>query len=134
MKDLEKIEGTCEICGKPMVVRQGKFGPFLACTGYPACTNTRPIEKGSGPKVTEVPCPNEGCAGEIMEKTSRKGRKFYACNQYPQCRFAMWDEPYADSCPECGTRVLGIKRRKVAEPVLACRNKGCKFTRPLSPV
>jgi len=172
--DLGKEEGTCDKCGRPMVVKSGKFGPFLACTGYPECKNTRDMNsKGSDgqeaehtnikckecgarmvvkmsragqrflacenyPKCTytesistNVPCPNEGCQGTVVERASRKGRKFYSCNQYPKCRFAVWDEPFDDVCPECGTRVLGVKRKKGVAPVLTCRKKECGFTKPL---
>ena len=167
-------KGTCEVCGRPMVIKNGKFGTFLACSGYPECKNTCDISvndtvdsetgptdikcskcggkmvvkrsrKGSRflacenyPKCTNtesfstnVPCPNEDCRGMLVERVSKKGRKFYACNRYPECRFAMWDEPVDDVCPLCGTRVLAVKRRKGADPVLTCRKKGCGFTKPL---
>ncbi len=170
----EEEKDTCEICGRPMVVRKGKFGSFLACTGYPECRNTRPLgpeqggEEGAAatgvrcevcgarmvvktnragrrflacenypkcthtePLSTNVPCPNEGCPGTLVERVSKKGRTFYACNQYPKCRFAMWDEPYDGVCPECGTPVLCVKHPKASETVLACRKKGCSFTKPL---
>ena len=126
--DVGKEVGICELCGRPMVIKRGKFGSFIACSGYPECKNTRTVE----PVSTNVPCPNEGCKGKIVERTSKKGRKFYACDQYPECRFAMWDEPYDDVCPECGTRVLSIKQKKNSEPLLCCRKKGCGFTRHLS--
>ncbi len=172
--DLGKEEGTCEICGRPMVVKRGKFGPFLACSGYPECKNTGPLEKNDVPhpeeEVTEkpcpkcgggmvvkvsrtgqrflacqnyprckhtesfstnVPCPQQGCEGTLVEKRSKKGRKFYGCNRFPQCRFAAWDEPVDETCPECGTKVLVIKRPKGSAPVFTCRDKGCGFTRPL---
>jgi DNA topoisomerase-1 len=108
-----------------MVVRKSRTGQrFLACVNYPKCTHTESIR-------TNVPCPNSGCDGMLVEKTSKKGRKFYACNQYPKCRFAMWDEPFDGVCPECGTRVLAVKRGKGVPSVLACRKKGCGFTKPL---
>jgi DNA topoisomerase-1 len=69
----------------------------------------------------------------LVEKTSKKGRKFYGCNQYPKCSFATWDEPYDDVCPQCGTRVLSIKRPKGADPYLLWRKKGCGFKKPLPP-
>jgi DNA topoisomerase-1 len=167
-------EEPCEICGRPMVAKSGKFGPFLACSGYPECKTTRDIKSEDSaanetiptdvkckvcgarmvvkrgragqrflacenyPKCTHtesistnVPCPNKGCKGMVVEKASRKGRKFYACNQYPDCRFAIWDEPFDDVCPECGTRVMGVKRPNGEPPVLACRKKGCGFTKPV---
>ncbi|MDY7037367.1 MAG: type I DNA topoisomerase [Thermodesulfobacteriota bacterium] len=128
-QDIGKNEGTCDLCGRPMVIKRGKFGPFIACSGYPECRNTRPIQKGADSQSTHVPCPKEGCHGTVVEKTSRKGRKFYACDQYPQCNFAMWDEPFDATCPECGTRVLSVKRRKNSHPLLVCREKECGFTK-----
>jgi len=108
-----------------MVVKRSRTGQrFLACENYPKCTYTESVS-------TNVKCPNDDCNGMIVEKTSKKGKKFYACNQYPKCRFAMWDEPFDDVCPECGSLVLSVKRRKGVEPILACRKKECGFTKPL---
>lgn len=172
--DLGKEEGTCEVCGRPMVVKSGKFGTFLACSGYPECKQTRAWVKGEGvvpegksteatckkcggkmvvrqsrtgqkflacenyPRCrhteslsTNVPCPEEDCPGKLVERASKKGRRFYGCDQYPRCRFALWDEPINETCPECGTKVLVVKRTKGSGPVLKCREKGCGFTRPL---
>ena len=67
----------------------------------------------------------------LVEKTSKKGKKFYACNRYPDCAFATWDEPYDDTCPDCQTRVLSIKHRKNGKSFLVCRKKGCGYQRPL---
>jgi DNA topoisomerase-1 len=124
-----KEEGTCELCGRPMVIKNGKFGSFIACSGYPECKNIWTKK----PVTTNVPCPEEDCPGTLVERTSKKGRKFYGCNQYPKCSFAIWDEPFDDTCPKCGTRVLGIKRKKGTAPVLVCRKKGCTFKKPLPP-
>ncbi len=122
-------KGICEKCGKPMVTKNGRYGPFVACSGYPECKNIWTPE----PVSTGVPCPEDDCSGTLVEKTSKKGKKFYACNQYPKCRFATWDEPLAGKCPKCGTKVLNIKRpKKASEPVVACRKKGCGFKEPLS--
>ncbi len=122
-------QGTCEKCGKPMVTKNGRYGPFVACSGYPECKNIWAPD----PVSTGVRCPEAGCSGTLVEKVSKKGKKFYACNQYPKCRFATWDEPFDGVCPECGTRVLSIKRPKKAdEPMVACRKKGCRFKEPLS--
>jgi len=122
-----KQEGICEKCGRPMVLKNGKYGSFVACSGYPACKNIW----NPAPVNTGVPCPEEGCGGMLVERTSKKGKKFYSCSRYPDCTFATWDEPYDDVCPECGTRVLSIKRKKEGEAVLVCRKKGCGYKRPL---
>ena len=127
--DAGEEKGTCEKCGKPMVTKNGRYGPFVACSGYPECKNIWAPD----PVSTGVPCPEDNCSGTLVEKTSKKGKKFYACNQYPKCRFATWDEPFDGSCPECGTPVLSIKRPKKADgPLVACRKKGCGFKKPLS--
>jgi len=122
-----KEEGVCEKCGRPMVVKNGKFGSFVACSGYPECKNIWT----PAPVNTGVPCPETDCRGMLVEKTSKKGKKFYACDQYPKCTFATWDEPYDDACPDCGTPVLSIKQRKNGASVLVCRRKGCGYQRPL---
>ena len=121
----EETQGTCEKCGQPMVKKNGKYGAFVACSGFPECKNIWQ----SKPSSTGVPCPEEGCQGELVKKQSKKGREFYSCSQYPQCRFAMWDEPFDDTCPKCGTKVLSIKKKKNSDPVLICRKKGCGFTK-----
>lgn len=104
----------CEKCGKPMVVRQGRFGPFWGCSGYPECKNIKPIEKKTGTQ-----CPQ--CQrGEIIEKRSKKGRTFYACNQYPKCRFALWSKPTGKKCPQCGSLLVYGKEGKEI-----CSNREC---------
>ncbi|MDQ1335145.1 MAG: topoisomerase [Thermodesulfobacteriota bacterium] len=125
--ETDKEEGICEKCGRPMVVKNGKFGSFVACSGYPACKNIWT----PAPVNTGVRCPETDCQGMLVEKTSKKGKKFYACNRYPDCTFATWDEPFDDICPDCGTRVLTIKQRKNGKSVLICRKKGCGYQRPL---
>ncbi len=120
-------KGICEKCGRPMVEKKGKYGTFVACSGYPECKNIwtpKPVNTG-------VKCPERNCPGMLVEKKSKKGKQFYSCNQYPSCTFATWDEPFDDTCPECGTPVLSIKRPKNGDPVLVCRKKGCKYQRPL---
>jgi len=125
--DTGKEAGTCEICGRPMVVKNGKYGAFVACSGYPDCKNIWT----SKPKSTDVPCPEKGCKGTLVERRTRKGRTFYGCDRYPECGFAMWDEPADDVCPECGTRVLAVKRPKGSPPYMICRKRGCGFKKML---
>jgi len=95
----EKTGEVCDKCGSPMVVKTGKYGRFLACSNYPKCRNIKPYPLG-------VKCPVEGCDGEIVEKRSKKGRLFYGCSRYPDCRFASWNKPVAVTCPECGCPTL----------------------------
>lgn len=101
----EVSDEVCEKCGMPMVYKMGRFGKFLACSGFPDCRNTKPIVKNIG-----VPCPK--CAeGQIIERRSKKGRIFYGCDQYPGCDYVSWDRPAGKPCPDCGA-MLVIKRNK----------------------
>ncbi len=108
----------CEKCGKPMILKRGRFGPFLACSGYPQCKNTRSPSTG-------IPCPREGCGGEIVEKVGKKGKKFYGCNRYPECKTVFWDRPVLKACPDCGAPVLLEKQLKRGGVKLVCANPEC---------
>jgi DNA topoisomerase-1 len=91
----EPSDEICDKCGSPMVYKMGRFGKFLACSGFPNCRNTKPIIKDTG-----VHCPK--CAeGQIVERRSKKGRLFYGCNLYPGCDYVSWDKPVAKPCPSC---------------------------------
>ncbi|MBV8081711.1 MAG: type I DNA topoisomerase [Candidatus Eremiobacteraeota bacterium] len=93
----EEIDETCPACGRPMKIKNGRFGKFIACTGYPECKTTKPIVKDSG-----VVCPQDG--GRILERKSKKGRIFFGCEKYPACDFVAWDPPIVGSaCKECGS-------------------------------
>ena len=98
---VETTNEICAKCGAPMVVKRGRFGKFLACSRFPECRHTRNLSASGGSANTGVPCP--ACQqGEIVEKKSKKGRVFYACNRYPDCKFALWDKPVKTPCPRCG--------------------------------
>ena len=87
----------CEKCGKEMVIREGRFGRYLACQGYPSCKNTKPL-------VLNIKCPREGCEGYLVEKRTRKGRIFYGCSKYPDCKYTSWVRPQTpDSTSQAGT-------------------------------
>jgi len=116
----EVSDEVCELCGRRMVVKEGRFGKFLACPGFPDCRNTKPLREGTG-----VKCPL--CGGEILVKTSRRGRRFYGCENYPTCRFVTWDPPTDKRCPRCAS-LLVRKESKRHEPYLACSNKECGYT------
>ncbi|MBI4021831.1 MAG: type I DNA topoisomerase, partial [Candidatus Andersenbacteria bacterium] len=109
---------TCPDCGRPLALKHGRFGPFLGCTGYPNCKHIKKIEKTTG-----ITCPV--CSqGAIVEKRSRRGRIFYACNRYPDCKNAYWSKPTGEPCPQCGSLlVAGAKSTTV------CSNKECKFNK-----
>ncbi len=112
----EASKETCPNCGRPMALKRGRFGPFLGCTGYPECKTIKKIEKSTG-----VKCPSCG-QGEIIEKKSRHGKTFYACNRYPDCKTAFWSKPTGDKCPQCNSLlVLGAKN------TIRCSNKECGY-------
>ena len=110
----------CERCGKPMIVKNGRYGQFLACSGYPECKSTKPITTG-------VKCPQPNCAGELAQKRTKRGRTFYACSRYPDCKFALWDRPVPRPCPDCGAPFLIERFARRAGPKLACHNKDCGY-------
>lgn len=92
----EETDEVCETCGKPMVIKTGRFGRFLACTGFPECRTTKPILNKTG-----VTCPK--CGGDIVERRARGGRRpFFGCARYPACDFITNQRPVATPCPECG--------------------------------
>ncbi len=108
----------CEKCGSPMVIKSGRFGRFIACSAYPACKTTKPIPLG-------VKCPQDG--GDLAQKRSKKGRTFYACANYPQCEFAIWDRPVNKPCPNCQAPFLVEKTSKQAGVTVQCRNEDCGY-------
>ncbi|GGH59443.1 type I DNA topoisomerase [Paenibacillus silvae] len=102
----EVSDEICEKCGKPLVYKLGRFGKFLACSGFPECRNTKPIIKDIG-----VTCPK--CKeGHVVERRSKKGRIFYGCDKYPECDFVSWDKPSAKPCPSCGSLMIEKRNKK----------------------
>ncbi len=110
----------CPDCGRKMVVKQGKFGSFLGCSGYPECRFTMPFSLG-------VKCPVEGCGGEVVEKRSRKGKVFFGCSRYPECSYATWDKPIAEPCPECGAPFILEKYNSKKGRYRVCSNQSCTY-------
>ena len=106
----EPTDELCPNCGRPMVIKSGRFGRFISCTGYPQCKTTRPIIKDTG-----VRCPKDG--GVIAERRSRKGRIFYGCVNYPACDFVLWDRPLPQPCPVCGALLVEKTKRGGATTV-----------------
>ncbi|XVG96579.1 type I DNA topoisomerase [Eubacteriales bacterium KG127] len=124
-KEIEKIERApilsdekCELCGRPMAIKMGRYGEFLACTGYPECKNAKPIVK-----KTDVKCPKCG-TGDIVARKSKKGKVFYGCSRYPECDQVFWYKPTNKKCPECGSLLL---EHKLKNSRLSCSNPGCKY-------
>ncbi|MGE5484302.1 MAG: type I DNA topoisomerase [Ignavibacteriales bacterium] len=127
-KRIEKVERPeeasdvrCELCGRQMVIKRGRFGKFLACPGFPECRNTKPITEPAG-----VKCPL--CGLDVVVRKSKKGRRFYGCSGYPQCQFVCWDKPVKEVCPECGA-FLVEKRGKGKGLVYRCSREGCRYSR-----
>lgn len=116
------IEETCDKCGQAMVIKYGRFGKFLACSQYPECKNTKPINKEIG-----VSCPEEQCDGQIIERKSKHGRMFYGCSNYPKCKFVSWDRPIKQTCPKCGHKYLVEKYSKKTGKEKRCPVEGCDF-------
>lgn len=115
---VEVSDVPCDICGRMMVVKQGRYGKFLACPGFPECRNTKPILVDTG-----VKCPK--CGGAIVERHTRRGRNFYGCEKYPKCDFVTWDEPQKDPCPVCGALILR-HRYKNGRLLVYCSNDACE--------
>lgn len=115
----EITEHQCEHCGRFMVIKHGPFGKFLACPGFPECRNTKPILEEIG-----VKCPR--CAGPIVLRHTKKGRKFYGCSNYPECDFVSWDLPTNQRCPQCGN-LLVQKGNQRQGWRLVCTEKTCQY-------
>jgi DNA topoisomerase-1 len=119
----DEVDERCELCGRPMQVRWGKFGRFLGCSGYPECKNVQPLDK---PVDLGIACPR--CReGGLQEKKSRQGKLFYGCNRYPECDFATWDRPVAESCPKCGYPIQVEKATKRTGRRRLCPNPSCDY-------
>ncbi len=114
----EVSDVPCDICGRMMVVKQGRFGKFLACPGFPECRNTKPLLIDTG-----VKCPK--CGGAIVERKSHRGRKFYGCKNYPDCDYTTWDQPQQEKCPQCGAFMLK-HHYKNGRALLYCSNDDCE--------
>ncbi len=115
---VEVSDVKCELCGRMMVVKQGRFGKFLACPGFPECRNTKPFLKDTGAK-----CPK--CGNAIVERRTRRGRVFYGCKGYPECDFVTWDMPQAEPCQKCGSLVLR-HHFKNGRALIYCSNDDCE--------
>ncbi len=120
----EESEEICEKCGRNLVYKKGRYGRFLACSGYPECKNIRSERTG-------VHCPEENCPGELVKKVSKKGKIFYACDQYPKCSYALWDKPVNERCPECGSPFLIERETKKQGRHVKCPDKKCGYSRQL---
>jgi DNA topoisomerase-1 len=172
-------QGTCEKCGSKMVLRKGRFGPFLACSAYPKCRNTKKIAMDREGRITVtrkpdrmlaepcpqcgkplavkdgrfgeftacsaypeckyiklkevgLDCPRDGCGGRIVERRSRRGRVFFGCNNYPKCDFVTWYRPIAERCPSCGNAYVLEKVTKRDGTTRFCDHEGCGYKKAVN--
>lgn len=118
----EETDQICELCGKPMVIKIGKFGKFLACSGFPECTNTKAIVHETGGL-----CPY--CGKKVLQKKSKKGKVFFGCENNPDCQFMTWDTPTKEKCPRCGSSLF---RKGGKNGKLICHKTNCGYERSLA--
>jgi len=175
--EVPEIKETCEKCGGAMVLRKGRFGPFIACSNYPACRNTKKIQVDKEGNITRKPdrildekcpncgkhlvvkdgrfgeftacsdyptcryiklkevgveCPKPGCGGKIVERKSRRGKTFFGCNRYPDCDFVTWYRPLSQKCPSCGKPYLLEKVTKRDGVTHFCDAEGCHFKKAVN--
>ena len=104
-KEDEETGEVCPNCGKPMVIKNGRYGKFEACSGYPECKYIKPKEKA--PQVEVCTCPK--CGGMIVERKTKRGKVFYGCGNFPKCKVAVWDKPTGEVCPECHSLLVTDK-------------------------
>jgi len=123
----EIVEGRkCPKCGSDLVVKRGRYGKFIGCSSYPDCNHMEPLEP---PKDTGVQCP-ECRQGNMLKRKSRYGKVFYSCERYPDCKYAVWNYPLAETCPECGHPMLTIKTTKRRGTEKVCPQKDCRYAEP----
>jgi DNA topoisomerase-1 len=110
-----------------MVIKRGRYGEFLACSGYPDCEHTQSLNSNGPGKPIGLKCPHNGCSGDVVERQSKRGKIFYGCSRFPDCNFATWDKPLDRECPSCGAKFLVEKITKKEGTFLACIENGCGY-------
>lgn len=115
--EIQKTDLKCELCGSEIVIRKGRFGSFYACSNYPKCKNTKPINV----EMENANCPV--CGAKILKKRSKHKMYFYSCEKYPECKFSVWDMPVDKKCPQCD----GIMLRKKGKDIIYCYDKECGY-------
>ena len=118
---VEVSDVICEKCGKNMVVKMGKFGKFLACPGFPECWNSKPIVEEAG-----VNCPK--CGGKIVIRKTKKGRKYFNCENREECGFMTWDKPLDEKCPKCDSFLVSHMSGK--KETIKCSKEDCDYVKP----
>ena len=116
----EVTDVICEECGRNMVIKSGRFGKFLACPGFPECTNTKPITEDTG-----AACPV--CGAKVVKKKSARGYVYYSCDTYPTCQFMTWDKPLKTKCPNCDSSLFRHTDRDSKEVTDVCLREGCGY-------
>ena len=117
----------CPKCRGDLVIRTGRYGKFIGCSNYPDCNHIEPLEK---PENTGVQCP-ECKKGDILKRKSRNGKIFYSCQRYPDCKYAVWNEPLNEPCPQCHWPILTLKTTKRRGTEKVCPQKNCRFSEPV---
>ena len=118
----EATDQVCELCGKPMVIKLGRYGKFLACSGFPECTNTKRL-------VTETPGKCPYCGKKVLQKKTQKGKKYFGCEDNPNCKFMTWDMPTQEVCPNCSSSLF---RKGGAKGKLVCHKQSCGYEKDLA--
>jgi DNA topoisomerase-1 len=116
-----RLDERCPECGSQLVERDGRFGMFVSCSGYPRCAWIKQEKVG-------IACPQEGCRGELVVKRSRRSKGFYGCDRYPECDFVVWDLPVATPCPACGSPFVVEKETKKHGTFRYCWRETCEWT------
>lgn len=118
----DQTDLTCENCGKPMVYKYGRYGKFIACSGYPECKTVKKFVQTIG-----IDCPR--CGGDIIMRKTKRNKPFYGCSNFPKCTFASWSEPTNEKCPQCGEMLF---KKNGKQTKLVCTKEGCGFEKELS--
>jgi DNA topoisomerase-1 len=117
------LDEKCPRCAANLVIKQGRFGEFTACTKYPECKYVKH-------KTTGVMCPKDpDKGGEVVERKSKRGKIFFGCSNYPDCDFVLWNRPMAEACPKCGATFLVEKTTKKHGRLIVCNNEECDYSR-----
>jgi len=120
----EETDELCEKCNKPMVVKHGRFGKFIACSGFPECKNTKPLPS----QKLDMKCPL--CKeGDVVEKKTKRRRIFFGCSEWPKCKFATWQPPTGELCPDCQSPLVELSSKGGQEKNIKCSNKECAYTK-----
>ena len=127
-KLIEETDEVCDKCGGKMAIKYGRYGRFVACMNFPKCRNTRAIVVETG-----MNCPLPGCDGKVIERKTKRGKIFYGCGRYPDCKFVSWYKPLPKKCEKCGASFL-VEKRKKSGQILQCIQPGCDYERIYSEI